>query len=222
MIRKTVGVAPGSYTLQLNQLGAPQYAPNGWQMQRPQVPCPPDENGTGAWGTPTWDWYGYSLPPLPPPTVITQGPPSTQTEAPLLDPYGTQSTLKGPSYGARYHDMMRRKQALARMGFKGLAGLGAVPAWQTQVVNSIKNGNTGSIATTAIQNAVPSYTGVPPSAGLPPAALSTLVDATPWWQQWYVLGPVLLAVAYFGWKKLGHQHAAAVAASPPMPASTTP
>lgn len=202
-MRKTVGVAPGTYTLQLNQLGAPQYAPNSWQLMQPQVSCPPDEVGTGAYGVPDWNWYGYSLPPLPPPMVITQGPPSSQTEAPLLNPYGTQSTLKGPSYGERYHEMMRRKRALARMGFKGLAGL-AGPVVQS---GPYRTSDISNNMITSLVNPSDVTPGVP--------TLATLADTTPWWQQWYVLGPVLLAVAYFGWKKLGQQHAAAVAASPP-------
>lgn len=204
MNRKTVGVAPGSYTLQLNQLGAPQYAPNSWQLLQPQVPCPPDEVGTGAYGVPNWNWYGYSLPPLPPTMVITQGPPSSQTEAPLLNPYGTQSALKGPSYGSRYHDFMRRKQVLARMGFAGLA---AAPAMQTG--GPYRAGDASQYAITQVIN--PS-TGVTTPVNVP--TLATLADDTPWWQQWYVLGPALLAIAYFGWKKLGQQHAAAVRATP--------
>lgn len=72
----TVGVAPGSYTI---QLGAP-------------VVCPPDGWGTGAYGSPRvgWynepnNWYGYT-------------PPQTAQQAyakMVFDPYGTDSKLRG-------------------------------------------------------------------------------------------------------------------------------
>jgi len=87
MMRGTVGVAPGSYTL---QLGAPMtYAPNSWQMNMTPIPCPPDEVGTAAYGVPSWNWYGYTLPP-----IQTAAQASSIVMQPL-NPYGTQSILKG-------------------------------------------------------------------------------------------------------------------------------
>lgn len=76
----TVGVAPGSYTL---QLGAP--------------PCVDDINGPVAYGQPMRGWYdsatatylSYFAPPPPPMMPATAGP------SVLLDPYGTDSQLKG-------------------------------------------------------------------------------------------------------------------------------
>ena len=70
----TVGVAPGSYTL---QLGAP-------------VVCPPDGWGTGAYGVPRVGWYNV------PNNWYGISPPSNAGQAyALLDPYGTDSTLRG-------------------------------------------------------------------------------------------------------------------------------
>jgi hypothetical protein len=86
---RTVGVAPGTYTL---QLGAPMtFAPNSWQLDQPVRPCPPDEISSGAWGVPTWNWYGYTLPMI---TMSQQAQAQAAMPQPL-NPYGTQSMLKG-------------------------------------------------------------------------------------------------------------------------------
>ena len=69
MMPQTVGVSPGSYTIRLGSggLGDPQ--------------CPPDEMSTGEWGVPMIGWYSPDF--------------MQSNETALLDPYGTDSTLKG-------------------------------------------------------------------------------------------------------------------------------
>jgi hypothetical protein len=87
----TVGVAPGTYTLGLGGDAGPGVPidPN----------CPLDEISTGAHGVPMIGWY--TMPPIAdvnPYTMVSAAvpPPAgpTATVAPL-NPYGTQSTLKG-------------------------------------------------------------------------------------------------------------------------------
>lgn len=73
-LRGTVGVAPGTYTL---QLGAPMV-------------CPPDGWGTGAYGVPRVGWYDV------PNNWYGISPPVDANAAyRLLDPYGTDSKLMG-------------------------------------------------------------------------------------------------------------------------------
>lgn len=70
----TVGVAPGSYTI---QLGAPMV-------------CPPDGWGTAAYGVPRVGWYDE------PNNWYGIKPPTSADQAyHLLDPYGTDSKLMG-------------------------------------------------------------------------------------------------------------------------------
>jgi hypothetical protein len=100
---RTVGVAPGTYTLQLG-------APFGNMPQASA--CPPDGWGTGAYGVPRVGWYdvpnnyyGFTadqiLPPGQTPLTIpgwSPGPaPTTATplQSQYLNPYGTQSKLQG-------------------------------------------------------------------------------------------------------------------------------
>lgn len=73
-LRGTVGVAPGSFTL---QLGAPMV-------------CPPDGWGTGAYGVPRVGWYD-----LPNNWYGISPPQDANAAYRLLDPYGTDSALKG-------------------------------------------------------------------------------------------------------------------------------
>lgn len=164
-------------------------------MQRPTRPCPPDEVGTGAYGVPSWNWYGYSLPGVIDAGNITQGPTVGQTAAPLYNPYGTESELKG----------YRRQVRLARHGIRGLSDQlvsRAMPA--TQLV---------------LQTAVmPAPTSIGPASGeVPPVNPITYpgVTTTPWYMQPYILIPAILIVGWFGWKKLKTQHAAAVPATAP-------
>jgi hypothetical protein len=94
-LRGTVGVAPGTYTL---QLGAPVMPlvpppPNSWQLNLPTAPCPPDGWGTGAYGVPRVGWYD-----VPNQLVVTNQSPS-QAASDLLNPYGTESQLKGVDDG---------------------------------------------------------------------------------------------------------------------------
>lgn len=73
-LRGTVGVAPGTYTL---QLGAPMV-------------CPPDGWGTGAYGVPRVGWYD-----LPNNWYGISPPKDANAAYHLLDPYGTDSRLMG-------------------------------------------------------------------------------------------------------------------------------
>ncbi len=94
---RKAGVAPGSYTL---QLGAPA------------VPsCVDDVNGPVNYGMPAWFWYdsvnawydaqfpsnGVGTLPIPvlPPPAPPVGPAFPVKTAVPLDPYGTDSTLRG-------------------------------------------------------------------------------------------------------------------------------
>lgn len=73
-LRGTVGVAPGTYTL---QLGAPMV-------------CPPDGWGTGAYGSPRVGWYDV------PNNWYGITPPTDANAAyQMLNPYGTESRLMG-------------------------------------------------------------------------------------------------------------------------------
>jgi hypothetical protein len=77
---RTVGVSPGSYTI---QLGAP-------------ATCPPDEISSGSYGVPMYGWYDTSgLPPLWPPGMPASAMTDDSGQPVLLDMYGTQSQLKG-------------------------------------------------------------------------------------------------------------------------------
>jgi hypothetical protein len=78
---KTVGVAPGTYTI---QLGAP-------------VACPPDEISSSGYGVPMYGWYDTGgLPPgWPPGMDPALNVPTTDYDTTLLDMYGTQSQLRG-------------------------------------------------------------------------------------------------------------------------------
>jgi len=77
---RTVGVAPGSYTI---QLGAPAL-------------CPPDEISSGSYGVPMYSWYDTGgLPPGWPPGMPASAMTTDIKEPVLLDMYGTQSQLKG-------------------------------------------------------------------------------------------------------------------------------
>jgi len=75
----TVGVAPGTYTI---QLGAPA--------------CPPDEISSGSYGVPMYGWYDTGgLPPGWPPGMPAPDPGIVDDEPVLLNIYGTQSQLRG-------------------------------------------------------------------------------------------------------------------------------
>lgn len=76
----TVGVAPGSYTIQLS-------AP---------ATCPPDEISSGSYGVPMYGWYDTGgLPPGWPPGMPASAMTDDTGQPVLLDAYGTQSQLKG-------------------------------------------------------------------------------------------------------------------------------
>lgn len=97
----TVGVAPGSYTIQLG------------------APCVDDINGPVSYGVPARGWYdvpsatyqGYWL---APPTPIL--PPSPVPTTVVLDPYGTDSKLQGlraPTIGGLRLDILSIMVAVA-------------------------------------------------------------------------------------------------------------
>lgn len=110
----TVGVAPGSYTL---QLGAPLMpAPNSWQMDLPQAPCPPDGWGTGAYGVPRVGWYD-----VPKLTAMAQTTPGADCSMPL-SPYGTQSQLRGLADDSPMIATVYRLLAIASAGVSAYHG----------------------------------------------------------------------------------------------------
>lgn len=204
MTRRTVGVAPGTFTVNFG--APPTMAPNSWQMLPPTVRCPPDGYGTGAYGVPSVNWYGYSVPGAIGPGEVTQGPPASSTAAPLYNPYGTESELKD------WHDKHRKAARLAGLGLRGQL---------TRLGDLVPN---GTLITQPMQQAAntrpqwqPNANGGEwiqvPTATAPPVTLPIATD-TPWWQQWYIIGPIILAVGFFGWKKLSAQHAAVVPTAP--------
>jgi hypothetical protein len=114
---RTVGVAPGTFTL---QLGAPVAIP---RMSPTMNPHPPDGNGAGTWGVPKLGWYDepnnfYGIPDDQAGTLTHQAyswtdvvPPVTtpQPGQPvLLNPYGTESKLAGvpPTVGGIRLDIL--------------------------------------------------------------------------------------------------------------------